>query len=807
MRKRLFSLLLALTLVLALMPVPARAIGNPTVRCDDLTAAPGEWLCVPIRCEGFENLAALDLELFYDPSVLQFQYESIGWMLDGAVYHVNSNAPGRVSLSAAAAYGISGSGELVYLYFSVAADCPAGTYPLTLAAGEAYDASLSPVSVSARSGSVLVAESAPFYSTFALDLQLSADTLSSGELLTVRAVNSWGCGFSGMDLKVFYDPAVFELVNAEIPEELADALCSLHTGTNGLVRLSCACAHQLWSQELLTLELRVRDGVTGTTQLTAEAVDIYDENRIPYLPGAAQSQVTLKAAQQTQIPGLRLESEPLVIGQEAASTLILDAGSGLAAADFRLEYDPAVIDCLAVEPAAKDAYLIINPNYSNGTIRFSYVRESGTAEQTPLITIRWRPKTAASRHFSLKTTLIDPVDREHARVEIDCPVQSGCISRTETSQATCTQPGGTALVCVDCGSRVPVDVIPALGHAYGEPTFRWSEDHERCTASRICTRDPGHIWQVDCTVTHVSDGESCTEPGSVTYTATADFYGDIYTDQVTIHLDSLGHDYAWTVLTEPGCITEGRRRGSCIRCGADTEEIIAPLGHDYEATVTDPTCTESGHTTHTCTRCGDSFRDGHHEPLGHDWSGTVCRRCGEIRQNPFVDVPEGSFYYEPVIWAVKLGITNGTSATTFGPNDSCMRAHVVTFLWRAAGSPEPVTSYNPFADVKQTDFYYKAVLWAVENGITNGLDASHFGPFAYCNRAQVVTFLHRALRSPSPTAQHNPFTDVPAGSFYHIPVLWAVENGITNGLSATAFGPNAICNRAQIVTFLYRAFA
>ena len=177
----------------------------------------------------------------------------------------------------------------------------------------------------------------------------------------------------------------------------------------------------------------------------------------------------------------------------------------------------------------------------------------------------------------------------------------------------------------------------------------------------------------------------------------------------------------------------------------------------------------------------------------------------EATKMTFTDVPEGSFYYEPVLWAVRNGITNGTSATTFGPNDQCMRAHVVTFLWRAMGSPEPTRTDNPFVDVKPTDFYYKSVLWALENGITSGMDATHFGPTSYCNRAQVVTFLYRTMGSPELEGMDNPFADVQSGAFYEKPVLWAVANGITNGLSATSFGPNTICNRAQIVTFLYRA--
>ena len=174
--------------------------------------------------------------------------------------------------------------------------------------------------------------------------------------------------------------------------------------------------------------------------------------------------------------------------------------------------------------------------------------------------------------------------------------------------------------------------------------------------------------------------------------------------------------------------------------------------------------------------------------------------------NPFRDVPLDAFYEESVLWALENNITTGTSATTFGPTGECLRAHVVTFLWRAAGCPEPTATENPFVDVSESDFFHKAVLWAVENGITNGVDATHFGPTVPCNRAQVVTFLYRAMQSPAVGTTACPFTDVVAGQWYEPAVLWAVENGITNGLSADTFGVDTTCNRAQVVTFLYRTY-
>ena len=174
--------------------------------------------------------------------------------------------------------------------------------------------------------------------------------------------------------------------------------------------------------------------------------------------------------------------------------------------------------------------------------------------------------------------------------------------------------------------------------------------------------------------------------------------------------------------------------------------------------------------------------------------------------NPFVDVPEDSFCYEPVLWAVEESITNGIDATHFSPGGSCNRAQVVTFLWRAAGSPEPAVTENPFVDVEKGSFFEKAVLWAVEEGITTGTDGSHFSPAQTCNRATVVTFLYRAFGEPAVESSSNPFKDVPADEWYTAPILWAVEQNITNGVSADSFAPGQNCNRAQIVTFLFRAY-
>lgn len=167
----------------------------------------------------------------------------------------------------------------------------------------------------------------------------------------------------------------------------------------------------------------------------------------------------------------------------------------------------------------------------------------------------------------------------------------------------------------------------------------------------------------------------------------------------------------------------------------------------------------------------------------------------------FVDVSAEAYYAEAVDWAVENGITSGTSATTFSPDTSCTRAQMVTFLWRAAGSPA-ATGSNPFTDVLRGSYYYDAVLWAVAQGITSGTSATTFSPNAAVSRGQTVTFLYRF--NGSPAVSGNSFIDVGTGTYYAIPVAWAVAEGITNGTGSNTFSPDENCTRAQIMTFMYR---
>ena len=312
------------------------------------------------------------------------------------------------------------------------------------------------------------------------------------------------------------------------------------------------------------------------------------------------------------------------------------------------------------------------------------------------------------------------------------------------------------------------------------------------------------------TVTQIGDGafERCYSlsgidiPDSVTYIGDYAFYEcesltgiDIPDNVTSIGWETFRDCHSLTSIVIPDSITDiyGSAFDSCyslsnIYFEGDAPDFRWGVFADVTATVYYP----AGNTTWT-------------SDVMQDYEGSLSW-IGYNPEGSFYDVAMNSFYEAPVEWAVENGITTGATADTFNPNGECLRAQVVTFLWRTAGCPDPKTAGNPFVDVKSSDFYYKAVLWAVENGITNGTDATHFEPFGICNRAQVVTFLYRAQTDPQTGGTQGSFSDVDDDAWYSAPIDWAASNGITNGLGDGTFGISNPCNRAQVVTFLYRAF-
>ncbi len=273
--------------------------------------------------------------------------------------------------------------------------------------------------------------------------------------------------------------------------------------------------------------------------------------------------------------------------------------------------------------------------------------------------------------------------------------------------------------------------------------------------------------------------------------------------------EPLPHVHAYNkAVTAPTCTENGFTTYTCD-CGESyIADETAALGHDVKETTVAATCTEAGSVTAKCSRC-DYETVTELPALGHEYVDGVCKNCGEAEEvpyvNPFEDVIEKTFYYDAVEWAVKNNITNGVTPTRFAPSNTVTRGQIVTFLWRAAGCPE-VESTAAFSDVKDTAFYAKAVAWAVEADITNGVGNGRFAPDHVCTRGQIVTFLWRFMGKPKAN-KAAAFSDMVDGAYYVDAVAWAVESGITNGITPELFKPNNDCNRAQAVTFLMRAAA
>ena len=395
------------------------------------------------------------------------------------------------------------------------------------------------------------------------------------------------------------------------------------------------------------------------------------------------------------------------------------------------------------------------------------------------------------------------------------------------------------------------EAIPATGHSWGSAEYTWTstETGYDCTAKRVCQNDGTHVETETVTAAYTVVTEpTCLTGGLGRFQASfeADWAADASKD---IPLAALGHTYgAWTsngdgthtrICSHDASHTETKdchggtanchAKAICTDCGQPYGKL-APAKHDGGTELKnkkDATCTEKGYTGDTyCKGCGEKLSDGKEIPVTEHSYGAwtivleptactkgererTCESCDHKQSEvipatgKFDDVPAGSYYEDAVIWAAREGITNGTDTNLFSPDAICTRAQAVTFLWRAAGSPAPKTGTMPFDDVPADSYYHDAVLWAVENGITKGTSETTFSPNANCTRAHTVTFLWRAEKSPA-AAGSNPFTDVAANEYYAEAVQWAVENGITEGTGETTFSPNIGATRAQIVTFLWR---
>ena len=416
------------------------------------------------------------------------------------------------------------------------------------------------------------------------------------------------------------------------------------------------------------------------------------------------------------------------------------------------------------------------------------------------------------------------------------------------SAATCTEKAIYYKSCAVCGlsSKGTADEATffsgnVLDHDWGT----WTQNSDEKTHTRICMRDTSHTetknchgGTASCTMKAVcevckaeygeKDPEHHAEGCELEWVVTETEHEQKYSlcGKVTIAKEK--HTFGdWTIIQRPTSNRDGEKERICQICQYKETKTIPATGSNYSyytikaAAGTGGSITPSGNVsvregrdkTFTITpdkgyAVANVKIDGKSIGAVKSYTFENVRRNHTIevsfaRANEFIDVPAGSYFYEAVMWAVENGVTTGVSASRFDPNGVCTRAQAVTFLWRAAGSPAPRSRTVPFTDVPVGSYYYDAVLWAVENGITKGTINTRFSPNDTCTRAQIVAFLWRSEKSPA-AGSRNPFADVKSTAYYADAVLWAVENDSTKGTTNTTFSPNADCTRAQIVTFLWR---
>ena len=343
-----------------------------------------------------------------------------------------------------------------------------------------------------------------------------------------------------------------------------------------------------------------------------------------------------------------------------------------------------------------------------------------------------------------------------------------------TTQPTDTREGVKTYTCTVCG-KTKTEAIPKLSAEYKEPTFAWSSDYTSCVATFVCTTGGSDLKQ-DCEVTHKTTEATCETAGTTKHTATITFNGKTYTDVKETAIPATGHTYGEPEFNWNGtqsCVATF----TCAKCGKtnDVNAKIEKSGSGMKVTY-----------TATVTADGKTYTD-------------------QKADKRFVDVADDAYYYDAVDYALKHKITDGTSETTFSPDDNCTRAQIVQFLYNldARNTEALIAETIPFHDIEDDAWYADAVKWAYENQVTDGTSETTFSPDESCTRAQVVQFLWNRAGNPEPKNVKTAFTDVPEDAWYAKAVAWAAENGITSGTSETTFSPDDNCTRAQIVTLIY----
>ena len=491
MKKRLTALLLALCLALTAVPVSAGAAAGQQVSAGSATAMAGSSTSITLKAENFSNIAALDVYVYYDAEVFTVSSTARGYKLSGAQYSANIAEAGAVKLSAMSLNGISGTGTLLTLYLDIKADAAPGTYPITVAIGRAHDTGLAQAEVGGVSGTVTVT---PWQETETFTPYGYGDrnTLQKGDILSWQVTNGSCYPFVSGEFTLEYDYTHFAFDSVVLDPSMTGegAVYSVNSSLLGQVRIAYAKDTPVNNYELFTVKLKVIADLDGTTTIQTTANNVYRENLKPYLPGSHSAQLQLTKLPAAATPSKAfLRTEELAVGRQNKGVFCLEAGAGVAAADFAVTYDPAVLRCvgvtMAAETEAKGGMVVINDSFADGIIRFSYVNAQGYGKtELPLVEILWEPLRSPVEHYTVSLSGTGVVDAQYNSIGLEYVTDTGCIFvQTEITQG-CGTEGYTAFVCA-CGEEYSVG--PGKTHSFGPWTVLQPPQVEQTgTKERVC---------------------------------------------------------------------------------------------------------------------------------------------------------------------------------------------------------------------------------------------------------------------------------------------------------------------------------
>jgi len=627
MNKKVIAILLTLCMLLTAAPIYIGAAEGATVTASKVSVTQGSSVSVTVRAENFQSIASLDVFIYYDGDALSVTGTSNGGMLSGTQASVNKSKAGEVKLSAISLDGINGSGNLLTVTFK-ASDSAEGVYNIRIAIGDAYDTALSPAAITAADGSVTVNKRVQS-ETFSIYANYNKNQLSKGDELTYSVVNSsYSRKFASADFVVEYDHEVFEFVSAELESALKceGALYSVNSQALGQVRITYASTNVVSASYLFAVKLRVIADKDMSTTVKAQAQNVYREDLSPYLGSSCSYTFRIKKLPEViDYPDLYLVTDDLIAGDGASSTLYLEEGAGVAAGDFSVSYDHAVLRCTGatVDSGIGDigGMIVLNENFAEGKIRFSYINMEAFSEaDIPLIHITWEPVCSPDEHYTLSLSGVGVVDTQQNAVTLEYVTDSDCIHVRTVIPPTCTVEGRTNYTCA-CGDSYDEDILPALGHdrVYHEAKSEtcteigWYE-YETCTRCDYTTYVEIPALGHD-SVVHEAKAETCTGIGWYEYETCTRCDYTTYEE-----ISALGHDIVVHEAKAETCTEIGwNEYETCTRCDYTTYVEIPALGHDrlYHEAKSE-TCTEIGWNEYeTCTRC-DYTTYVEISALGHD---------------------------------------------------------------------------------------------------------------------------------------------------------------------------------------------